>query len=119
MRIPIVLLSILILAGCPLKSVRQADLDSWVGMPVEALDMQPLFLTMRLERRMTTDGIEVRNYVNEANVSMPVGGLIVTKRIACNNIFYIHDNYVMEYRPTGRFYTDATTRPPRGYTPWQ
>ena len=117
----IILLSVITLAGCALRGVRQSDLDAWVGMPVEALDTQPLFLGMRLDRRMTNDGIEVRNYVNEANVSAPVGmtGMVVSRRIACNNIFYIHDDYVMEYRPTGRCYTDATTRPPAGYTPWQ
>ncbi|MCY4471150.1 MAG: hypothetical protein OXC08_20735 [Thiotrichales bacterium] len=78
------------------------------------LDTHPLFLTMRLERSFAADGaIEIRNYVNEMHVSAPIAGMMVSRRIACNNIFYIHDDVVMEYRPTGRCYTDATTRPRR------
>jgi hypothetical protein len=81
-------------------------------MPVVALDTHSLFLTMRLERSYAENGaIEIRNYVNEANVMAPVGGMLVSRRIACNNIFYIHDDCVIEYRPTGRCYTDHTTRP--------
>ena len=114
MRRIIILLTVLALAGCGLRGVRQSDLDTWVGTPVTALDTHSLFLTMRLERSYASNGaIEIRNYVNEANVTAPVGmsGLVVSRRIACNNLFYIHDDCVVEYRPTGRCYTDATTRP--------
>ena len=112
MRIIAVVLLSVVLIGCALPGVRQSDLNTWVGMPVVALDTHSLFLTMRLERSYAENGaIEIRNYVNEANVMAPVGGMLVSRRIACNNIFYIHDDCVIEYRPTGRCYTDHTTRP--------
>ena len=99
--------------------VRQSDLDAWVGIPAKALDVHSEFLTMRLERTFTEDGIEIRNYVNEVsgNRCMTIGYNVVCRGIkgACNNIFYIHEGYVLEYRPTGsggvRCYTDATLRP--------
>lgn len=71
---------------------------------------------MRLERTFTGDGIEVRNYINEDfRVICPAAGVCVQIRVACNNIFYIDEGYVVEYGPTGsggaRCYTNATLRP--------
>lgn len=115
--IAIIIASIL-LTSClaTLGGVRQSDLDAWVGVPVTALDIHSLFLTMRLERTLTDDGIEVRNYINEdIRVICPAAGVCVQRRVACNNIFYIDEGYVIEYRPTGsggaRCYTDITNRP--------
>lgn len=53
-------ISLFILSGCLAAvggGVRQADLDAWVGVPVKALDTHSLFLTMRLERTLTEDGL--------------------------------------------------------------
>ncbi len=120
-RLTIIIISFL-LTGClaaTAKNVRQSDLDAWVGVPVKALDVHPMFLTMRLERSFTEDGLEIRNYVNEGtrNICTTIGYNLVCKEQSggCHNIFYIHDGYVMEYRPTGaggaRCYTDERTRP--------
>ena len=50
------------LAGC--ATVRQPDLDAWVGAPVEAMDTHPLFLTIPMYRTLTDSGVEIRNDVN-------------------------------------------------------
>ena len=111
-RIIIVLLSILFLTGCMLLGVRQSDLDAWVGIPVAALDLHSVFITMPVVRSYTSNGaIEIRNYTNEKDMLIPVGNTMMPKRITCNNIFYIHENCVVEYRPTGRCYTNASARP--------
>ena len=55
------------LVGCAtqeIATVRQADLDNWKGMPVEALDTHSLFSTMQMTTRTTSSGVEVRNYIN-------------------------------------------------------
>lgn len=113
MRTVTILLLSAILASCALRGVRQADLDAWVGVPVSKLDTHPIFLSMRLERSFAENGnIEIRNYVNELMATAPIAGMLVTKRMACNNIFYITDGYVTEYRPTGRrCFTDERVRP--------
>ena len=55
-----------LLSGC--ATVRQSDLDAWVGVPVQALDTHPLFLTMPLYRTQTANGVEIRNYFNSKDV---------------------------------------------------
>jgi hypothetical protein len=99
----------LILAGC--AGVRQADLESWPGVPVVALDTHSLFNTLHLVRHIGADGIEVRNYQNRQAVFVPVGNIAVARTVGCDNIFYIRDGVVLEYRPEGNCYTDETTRP--------
>jgi hypothetical protein len=118
-----------LLAGC--ATVRQQDLDAWVGVPVEALDTHSFFITVPMFRTRTDSGIEVRNYANgydvaqcfgNANASM-VGNFVnantfttcSSRRIVCNNIFYIKDGKVIEYAPTGRCYTDETVQPQARY----
>lgn len=109
-------------AGCSapvVLNVRQSDLDAWVGVPVKALDTHSIFLTMRLERSFTDDGVEIRNYVSEANASgcVMIGYNLICneQKRACNNIFYIHNGYVMEYKLVGsggaRCFTDTFLRP--------
>lgn len=72
---------------------------------------------MRFERSLFTEsGLEIRNYVNEGVINVcPSAGVCVQRRTACNNIFYIDDGYVVEYRltPSGgaRCKTDASLRP--------
>ena len=114
-----VLAAATVLAGCV---VRQSDLDAWVGMPVEALDTHSRFLTLPMKRSFTESGMEIRNYMNERTVNVPVGGLFMSQRGGCHNIFYIdQDGCVIEYRPTPsgnvRCYTDATLRPQGYFTP--
>lgn len=117
------------LSGC--ATVRQSDLDSWIGMPVEALDTHSLFLTMPMVRTLTESGIEIRNYVNGRNVSSCFGtaGAVMnggyvsanafttcsSGQIVCNNIFYIKESKVQEYVPTGRCFTNERVRPQARY----
>ena len=120
-----------LMVGCGSLMVRQADLDSWPGMPVEALDTHSLFITVPMYRTLTDSGIEIRNYANGAESSSCYSSGSGSKsgkylsansftnctsnRVVCNNIFYIKDGKVLEYAPTGRCYTDETVRPQRRY----
>ena len=120
---------ILVLTSC--ATVRQQDLDAWVGAPVEALDTHSIFLTMPMYRTISESGIEVRNYANGRQVAscFGSGSAYVTGNyanlntftncsstsIVCNNIFYIKDGVVIEYAPTGRCYTNETAQPQARY----
>ena len=118
---------LMFLSGC-LKGVRQEDLDAWVGQPVSMLDTHPFFLTVPLEKRFTADGVEVRIYRNGRSVSRCSSQSALVNSystsinsyancyqddVVCNNIFFIKNNRVIRYSPTGRCYTDATVRPKR------
>jgi len=123
-------LSLLIVTGC--AHVRPEDLTAWEGQPVELLDQQPVFLTMRSVRTITADGTEIRNYVNGiggtcVESSAVVSGTVVNSATygqfssciahvaACNNIFYIKAGHVLRYSPIGtggaRCKTNETTSP--------
>ena len=120
-----------LMAGC--ATVRQSDLDAWVGMPVEALDTHSFFLTVPLYKSMTSSGIEVRNYANGGEVARCYSNAMANTsknsryvnanafstcssiQVVCNNIFYIKDGRVLEYAPTGRCYTDDTVLPQKRY----
>lgn len=123
----------LLLTGCAVKTVRQEDLNAWVGVPVEALDTHSLFLTVPMYKTFTESGIEIRNYVNGIDVAPQcfshgagyVSGNNVNfntfsscnnaTKVVCNNIFYIRNGLVTEYAPTGRCYTDETVQPQERY----
>ena len=118
-----------LLAAC--ATVRQQDLDAWVGVPVEALDTHSFFITVPMFRTRTESGIEIRNYANGRDVAQcfsnagasTVGNFVnanaftrcSSTRIVCNNIFYIKDGKVIEYVPTGRCYTDERAQPEARY----
>lgn len=120
---------VFLLAGC--ATVRQQDLDAWVGVPVEALDTHSFFITVPMFRTRTDSGIEIRNYANGRDVAQCFGNASASRagnfvnanafttcssgRIVCNNIFYIKDGKVIEYAPTGRCYTDETVQPQARY----
>jgi hypothetical protein len=113
-------------------SVRQEDLQAWEGQSVAALESHPVFLTMHVVRTKTSDGVEIRNYVNGRQVaSCSGGGTIYAGTIsmasydqfmncvrgfaACNNIFHIRNGVVQSYTPVGtggaRCYTNEAARP--------
>lgn len=117
-------------AGC--ATVRQVDLDAWVGQPVATLEAHPVFITVPVVRTVTSDGMEIWNYVNGANLGQCASGGNVwgttisyaaysqftscTQRFAaCNNIFYIRDGKVLRYTPVGtggmRCYTTEQLQP--------
>lgn len=66
-----------ILAGCGSLVVRQADLDAWIGQPIAALEAHPIFLTMPVVKTVTSDGTEIWNFVNGADVAGCSGGASV------------------------------------------
>ena len=107
-----------ITGGC--GTVRKQDLDSWVGMPVEALDTHSFFITVPVRKSVTSTGIEVRNYVNgreteNCTYNKFTGTDCSKDSITCNNIFYIKDGRVLEYAPTGRCMTNETVQPQARY----
>ena len=120
----------MVLVGCVLgRTVRQEDLDAWVGMPVEALDTHSLFITLPMVKTVTGSGIEIRNYPNKRNIGQCFGSGGINAYgymnsatynsfstcsgglVGCDNIFYIKNGVVVEYAPTGHCYTDETVRP--------
>lgn len=120
----------LLLAGC--GTVRQSDLDTWVGAPVEALDTHSFFVTLPMTKKVTASGIEVRNYANikvvedcdDMAYAAPVrggsayaygAGSCSSTKVGCSNIFYIKGGKVLEYAPTGRCKTDERVRPQKRY----
>ena len=132
LRVSVVLAMSVFLAGCA-GLVRQSDLDAWVGQPVAALDQQSFFLTLPMIRTKSTGGVEIRNYVNGRNIGSCFGSAYaygtyttysnytatstcVGKKQACNNIFYIKNGKVLEYRPRGSggaiCFTDSRVLPP-------
>jgi hypothetical protein len=122
----------LLAVGCASTPVvRQQDLDAWVGVPVEALDTHSFFITVPMYRSVTPSGIEIRNYVNGADVASCfsnaganlVGNYVNANafttcssgKVVCNNIFYIKQGKVVEFAPTGRCYTDSSLQPQARY----
>lgn len=121
--------AMLSVVGCAM--VRQQDLDAWVGMPVEALETHSFFVTVPLYKTRTDSGIEVWNYANGSDVARCFGNAYATganryvnansfttcssNRVVCNNLFYIKDKVVLEYKPSGRCYTDETVQPEGRY----
>src|SRR3990167_9824234 len=131
----LILVGLVVLAACGI--VRQSDLDAWRGMPVDALNTHSLFLTVPMVRSVTASGVEIRNYVNKQNVSRCMSPGVASMQspapylstaqfatfsacssesVGCDNIFYIKDGRVLEYRPTGdRCFTDERVRPQPGW----
>ena len=118
-----------LLAGC---AVRQVDLDAWVGQPVLALETHPVFLTIPVVKTQASDGTQIWNYVNGANVGQCAGASSIfgttvdyatyaqfstcmQRFAACNNIFFIRDGKVLKYTPIGtggvRCYTNEKLQP--------
>lgn len=123
-------LTTILISSC--ATVKQADLDSWVGQPVAALETHPIFLTVPVVKTTASDGTEIWNYVNGANLGQCSGGgsvysgtvdlatynqfsRCVSRFAACNNIFFIKDGLVQRYTPVGtggaRCYTNEQLRP--------
>ncbi len=122
-----VLISLISACATTERSVRQQDLDAWVGVSVERLDTHAFFKTVPMFRTRTDNGTEIRNYAYgydfgecfEENGAIKVGDFVSgnafiqcsSSRIVCNNIFYIKEAKVLEYAPTGRCYTEEKVKP--------
>jgi hypothetical protein len=119
--------------------VSQADLDAWRDVPVAALDRHSLFLTVPMIRTVAPDGLEIRNYSNKVYASRCGGSTFGTASAGragsntvaygqftqmqsctagmtgCDNLFYIRDGKVLEYKAVGRCYTNEKVRPEPGW----
>ena len=118
---------ILVLACAPAPTVHQQDLDAWVGISVERLDAHKFFMTVPMYRTKTASETEIRNYAYGYDFEECFVGEGATQfgdfvnenafikcsssRIVCNNIFYIKNNLILEYAPTGRCDTDERVQP--------
>jgi len=117
-----------LLVACATEpSVRQQDLDAWVGVSIEALDTHAFFKTVPMFRTNTDNGTEIRNYAFGYDFQECFGKTGASKvgdfangnafiicsssRIVCNNMFYIKEEKVLEYAPTGRCDTDEKVQP--------
>jgi hypothetical protein len=135
-RIILLLICTTLISGCAFRTVRQVDVDTWKDVPVTALDTHSKFLTVPMVKTITDQGIEIRNYVNKAAFSSCGGNTAGTvarsgfamsyanfssfqscasRMVGCDNIFYIRDGKVIEYKPVGRCYTDETVQPEKGW----
>jgi hypothetical protein len=107
----------------------QQDLAAWKGASVEELDAHTFFKTVPMFRTKTDSGTEIRNYAYGYNFGECFGQAGASKfgdfvhendfitcsssRIVCNNIFYIKEEQVLEYAPTGRCDIDEKVLPER------
>jgi hypothetical protein len=121
-------LAVTALAGCGTMFVQQADLDTWPGVPVEALDTHTVFIAMPVTKTVTDSGIEARNYISGGSglsctsmggqgkaLNMPTFTSCSGNKKVCNHIFYIKDSIVLEYAPAGRCITTSSMRPQQRY----
>lgn len=132
MRIPLNLSVLLIFLGCTTPGVRQVDIDSWVGQPVISLETHPIFLTIPVVKTTASNGTEIWNYINGADIGTCIDkgsrtsaflnfatyskfSQCINRHAACNNIFYIKNNIIQKYTPIGtggvRCYTNETVQP--------
>jgi hypothetical protein len=127
----------LLVIGC--MSIRQQDLDAWVGKPVEALDTHSFFITLPMVKTVTDSGIEIRDYVNKSAISQCAGSGFgngsansnggqtlsyanfnafqncTSGMVECDNIFYIKNKKIIVYKPVGQCYTDESMQPEATY----
>ncbi len=120
-----------LVSGCADPVIRQQDLDTWVGMPVEALDTQPLFMTMRMIRTRSEDGTETRNYASGRDFPScagsaelgAVGSYVSAEAFSscvggwtgCSNVFRIKDEKIVDYAPSGHCSTNESVWPKARY----
>lgn len=121
----ILVVLLLQLAAC--ATVRPKDIAAWADMPVAALDTHSFFITVPMTRRVTDDGIEVRNYRNGKSSTNCFDNTFISGNgknanaftstncyandVVCNNIFFIKNGRVLEYLPSGNCYTNESLQP--------
>jgi len=105
-----------LLGGC--LHVRQEDLDTWKGIPVDVLEHHPLFASMPLEKRKLPKGGELWTFANckwtaTSVMQVQAGYFVSVSKACCNNQFLISPaGTVDEYRVIGDdCYTDESVRP--------
>ena len=111
----------------PVPTVQSQDYSNWTGMSVEFLDDHPFFNAVPMFRTKTGSGTEIRNYAygyDFGECFTKAGATIFgdfvhedefifcsSSRIICNNIFYIKEEKILEYAPTGRCGSDKRVQP--------
>ncbi len=119
--------------GCASHAPQQADLDAWQGLPVEALDLHSLFIGMPQVRTRASSGVEIRDYMDKSSIGscdafsvginhhyMSYGNFTAlqsctSRLLGCDNIFYIRDGKVLEYKPVGQCRIDDRYHPEPGW----
>jgi len=116
----------LFIIGCSSVFIDENDLLAWKNVPVEQLDTHSFFITIPMIKTITDSGIEIRNYRNgrtfsqcNASGSVNEGGYLTynafatcsNNEVVCNNIFYIKDSMVIDYKLVGRCRTAEFLRP--------
>ncbi len=127
-RITILLVSVFLEISCSrVPPVPSQDLSVWTGVSVEVLDAHRFFKAIPMFRTKTEGGTEIRNYAygydfgqcfSKAGATM-FGDFVheddfifcSSSRIICNNLFYIKEEKILEYAPTGRCDTDKELQP--------
>lgn len=111
----------------PTPTIPQQDREAWHGVSVVELDAHHFFEKMPMFRTMRENGTEIRNYALGYDFGECFGeaggktfGDFVNEndfincsssRIVCNNLFYIKEEQVLEYVPTGRCNANTNVLP--------
>ena len=124
-------LLVILLSGCMAtkKTVRPQDVNAWKDIPVEELDIHSFFITLPVIKTKTESGIEIRVYPNKVNYGTCFSNGNIngsgymkfaqfnsfqncsSKLVGCDNIFYIKNKKVLEYKPVGNCFTDESVQP--------
>lgn len=89
---------------------RVANAEVWRGRSGDELILHPVFATLPMESRKTSDGVETRSFKNSGGVASSsncasygrFGSCNGTSgEIACNHIFYITKNKISDYKRYG------------------
>ena len=117
---------LLTLTSCSSIMIDDDVVASWQNIPVEELDTHSFFVTIPMIKTVTERGVEIRNYRNGKSFQQCSGGgnlsgsgyvsysafsTCVGNEVVCNNLFYVKDGLVKEYRLTGRCRTAEFLRP--------
>ena len=109
------------------SSLRMADLDSWLGVPVIAIDTHSFLLTLPMVKTVTDSGVEIRVYSNKRGIVSCGGtGFLSYSNfntfqacsaglVGCDGIFYIRDGKVIEVKAVENCYTNEKSRPEKGW----
>ena len=125
-----ILISLFFLTSCAtiilIDEIDEDVVASWQNVPVEELDTHSFFLTIPVIKTISGEGIEIRNYRNgtsiqqcsedatlsgSAYISYSAFTTCTNNNVVCNNIFYINDGFVKEYRLVGSCSTAEFLRP--------
>ena len=120
----------MIMMGCSSIFIDENIVSDWKNVSVNELDTHSFFITIPMIKTITDGGIEIRNYRNgrtfsQCSASGNVNGSSYLtynafascsqNEVVCNNLFYIKDGVVIDYRLVGRCITAEFLRPEYRY----